>query len=347
MKQYLLLLALLFGSGLALLAQDPHFAQFANTPHLTNPSLIGVYEGSVHATLAYREQWGVLNQQPFRTAAASIDLRRPVLRHDFVGFGVVAMHDDSGPSNFMQSRVYAGGAYLKKLGGKGYKSNAQYLVAGAQVGAGQNRVATDGLLFSDQIETGTPNVIRETQEVFGDNMTPIFLDFNAGLMWYSVFDDNQSLYVGGAVHHLTTPDIALLADETVNLDRRYTVQVGGEVPLNSNVSLLPSAIGWQQGQSRRILAGTHLRYNSRDWKEIALRIGVWGSIANELESSILMDATIVSVMLEMERLDIGMSYDLNTSPLTQVTNGRGAFELTVAYKQPANGRKLKVDCPRF
>ncbi|MEM9888641.1 MAG: PorP/SprF family type IX secretion system membrane protein [Bacteroidota bacterium] len=353
MNQLRLLLVFVFFLLLQILqAQDPQFSQFANTAHLTNPALIGVYDGTFRATLAYREQWNtILGKQPYRTMAASADIRRPVLRGDFVGAGFVAMRDETGGSNFRQDRVYAGAAYLKKLGGRGrsYKGITQYLVAGGQVGAGQNSFSNPGLVFSDQFELNTPNVIRESQEVLLNMATPMFLDFNAGLLYYMVFDDNQSFYIGGSVHHISTPNIAFLegADSDFLLPRKYSVQLGGEFPIGQNLTLLPAAIGMQQGKSMRVLAGTHFRYNSREWREIALRVGVWGSVVNKLESGILMDATVVSATLEMERLDVGLSYDLNTSSLTQITNARGAFEMTITYKQPYKGRKLRVDCPRF
>ncbi|MEM9849636.1 MAG: PorP/SprF family type IX secretion system membrane protein [Bacteroidota bacterium] len=333
-------------------AQDPQFSQFANTAHLTNPALIGVYDGTFRASLAYREQWNtVLGKQPYRTMAASADIRRPVLRGDFVGAGVVAMRDETGGSNFRQDRVYAGAAYMKKLGGRGrsYKGATQYLVAGGQLGVGQNSFSGPGLVFSDQFELNTPTVVRESQEDFSNLSTPMFLDFNAGLLYYLVFDQDQSFYVGGSVHHISEPNVAFLdgAESDFLLARKYSVQIGGELPIARNVTLLPAALGIRQAQSMRILAGTHFRYNSREWREVALRFGVWGSVVNKLESGILMDATVVSATLETERLDFGVSYDLNTSSLTQITNGRGAFEMTVTYKQPYRGRKLLVDCPRF
>ena len=47
--------------------------------------------------------------------------------------------------------------------------------------------------------------------------TDIYLDFNAGLLWYALFADNQSLYFGGAIQHLNTPNISFLE----NVDEKW------------------------------------------------------------------------------------------------------------------------------
>lgn len=329
-------------------AQDPQFAQFSSVPHLTNPALIGVYDGSVRATLGYREQWGtVLGKVPFRTAMASVDMRRPVLKGDFWGVGIVAMHDEVGESNFSQSRAHVGVSYMKKLGGGGYRGASQYLVAGGQFGYGQNNFESASLWFSDQFNANDASINQFSQELLLGQTAPIYMDVNAGLLWYIVFDEDHSIYIGGSTHHITEPNISFFDNVDINLDRKYSVQLGGEFPVSNNLSLLPAALGLLQGQSLRIITGTNFRYTSRDWREVALRFGLWANIANKLDNSILVDAATVSATLETERLDFGLSYDLNVSRLTQVTNSRGAFEFTLVYKQPAKERKWRVNCPKF
>ncbi|MEL6942955.1 MAG: PorP/SprF family type IX secretion system membrane protein [Bacteroidota bacterium] len=346
-QPYFFFLIALFFSSKAY-AQDPQYAQFAATAHLTNPALIGVYDGSVRATIGYREQWNtVLGKVPFRTAMASVDVRRPVLKRDFVGVGIVAMHDEVGESNFSQSRAHIGVSYMKRVGGGGYKGASQYLVAGGQFGYGQNNLETASLWFSDQFNAGDASINQFSQELLLGQSAPIYMDVNAGLLWYMVFDEDHSIYIGGAVHHITEPDISFFDNVDVRLDRKYTAQLGGEFPVSNNLSLLPAALGILQGKSLRIITGTNFRYTNRDWREVALRFGLWANIANKLDNSILMDAAIVSATLETERMDFGLSYDLNTSSLSQVTNSRGAFEFTFIYKQPAKGRKWKVNCPKF
>ena len=54
----------------------------------------------------------------------------------------------------------------------------------------------------------------------------------------------------------------------------------------------------------------------------------------------------VSTTLEMDRLQIGISYDVNANKLSEPTNGRGGVELSLIYVHPGT-RKEKVNCPKY
>lgn len=355
MQKYLQLLPLfllVFASMLH--AQDPYFSQFAANPHQVNPAQIGVHDGLFRASVSYREQWNtVLGTEPFRTMSASADMRRPVLKYDFVTVGFSVLHDQVGVSSFAQDRAHVAVSYMKRIGGKGFRSAAQYLIAGGQFGYGVNNFDEPDLWFTQQFDAEIQDVLfgRPTgEELNFANMTaPSFVDANAGLMWYTSFEENRSVYVGGSVQHITSPNVSFFEDGDLQLARRYVAQIGGEFPMNNrgNVTLMPQALGLLQGQAMNVFGGTHLRYTSRDWKEVALRMGLFGHVANRLESGVLLQSLIVSATLETERMNFGLSYDINTSSLSQVTNARGAFELSVVYKQPSKGGRYRVDCPRF
>jgi hypothetical protein len=168
-------------------------------------------------------------------------------------------------------------------------------------------------------------------------------------MWYAIFDDNKSVYVGGSLHHANAPSIRFFQNGTnfELLRWRFTGQIGSELPISEQLSVLPAFIVQTQGVSQMFLTGANLRYNARDWREVALRTGVWTRIANRNEKGKHLDAVIVSSVLEMEKMNIGLSYDINVSKLTAVSNYRGAFELSIQYIQPPARRKNKVVCPRF
>ncbi len=347
MKKYLLIGLCCWLFQLAK-AQDPRFSQFLHTPHHTNPALIGVYEGSFRAAITYREQWNTLFANvPFRTSTASFDVRRPVGKGDFVGIGVALLQDKVHVSNFTQDRAHLGLSYMKQLGRGRYKSGAQYLIVAGQVGYGQNGFDAPNLWFSDQFDVTTTTIAFPTGENFDNLRSPTFMDFNAGLLWYNLFDKNKSIYVGGAAHHLTQPDISFFEDGERSLERRYVAQIGGELPLSDGLSLLPSFMGMQQGSATNLIAGANVRYTQKEWKEIALRLGGWTHVANKLENGLLLDAVVVMAVLETERLAIAASYDLNASNLSRATNARGAFELSLIYLNPPKGRKWQVNCPRF
>jgi type IX secretion system PorP/SprF family membrane protein len=358
MNKFLTLLtAILLTSG-SLFAQDPHFSQFYNAPLQMSPAFIGVFEGSMRGSVNYRSQWGnILEDNPYRTIAASYDAKIPVSRDDNMGVSLSVVSDKAGPSKFGQFNALLGGAYQKKVGGVGKRSryrrskNDQFISAGFQVGAGQMSVNTGSLWFSNQYDATRTSVDLNAPsgEIIGDLNSNVYLDMNAGLMWYAIFDDNKSVYVGGSLHHANAPSIRFFQNGTnfELLRWRFTGQIGSELPISEQLSVLPAFIVQTQGVSQMFLTGANLRYNARDWREVALRTGVWTRIANRNEKGKHLDAVIVSSVLEMEKMNIGLSYDINVSKLTAVSNYRGAFELSIQYIQPPARRKNKVVCPRF
>ena len=127
---------------------------------------------------------------------------------------------------------------------------------------------------------------------------------------------------------------------------RWLGQFGGELPLNHQLSILPAVIVTGQGPSLLSIFGVNFRYTNRDWREVAIRAGVWGHVSKDVEGGMSFPTTTFSAILEMERWNIGISYDVNNFKLSEPTNNRGGFELSLIYVHPAT-RKEKVNCPKL
>ena len=343
----ILTLVLLGGWQTETTAQDPYFAQHYAAPLQMNPAMAGVYEGRFRAALNYREQWNiVLGNDPFRTMAASFDIRNNIGRNDYIAYGINVLHDEVGAGNLTQDKGYLNLAYMKQLNGGGYRSGDQYLVAGIQGGFGQFGLDYNNLWFSTQFDGGTENIdfTLSNQENFMTEQTDLYLDLNAGLMWYAIFDDNRSIYVGGSLHHVNEPTVSFL-DMNNTIDTKWTAQVGGELPLTRELSVLPSAMMMGQGPSLITIFGGNFRYSNRDWREIAIRAGAWGHIGNGF-NGIGWNNLIFSAILEVEAVQVGFSYDVNTGAVAEPTNARGGFEISVIYVHPERSR-YKTRCPKF
>ncbi|MCO6487349.1 MAG: PorP/SprF family type IX secretion system membrane protein [Phaeodactylibacter sp.] len=330
-------------------AQDPRFSQFYAAPAELNPAMIGVYEGKFRIVANYRELYSsILDNNAFRTVAASFDMRQRIQQDDYFGFGFSVLRDEAGLSQFHRTKANLGASVMKQLGGSRYATYDQYLIAGAQLGFGQHGLNWQRLWFSQQfnasdgvIDTSTPS-----GENFDKQTTDLYLDFNAGVLWYVLFDDNLSLYAGGALHHLNNPSISFLENSEDKLDTRWTAHAGGEIPFTRELSLLPAVAVMGQNTHFSTTVGGNFRYTNRDWKEVAIRAGGWAHLSNELESGMAMDAVAVTAILEMERWNFGISYDITTSVLATANNSRGAFELSFIYTHPAQWRS-SVKCPNF
>jgi len=339
-----------FGFNQILNAQDPQFSQFYAAPLQLNPAMTGVFNGKFRAIANYKEQWNsILDTRPFRTIAASFDARNRIGKGDFVGYGISLLEDEAGQSNYQRLAGDLSLSYMKQLGSGRYRSFDQFLVAGAQVGVGQHSLDFQNLWFSSQFIIDEERLDRtlSSGEVVNDN-SGVYLNINAGLLWYAVIDENKSLYFGGALHHINSPQVSFISDSssTESLDTRWVAQFGGELPLNRELSILPAVVLMGQGPSFLSVFGANFRYTSHDWKEVAIRAGAWGHLSNDVQSSISLPAITITAILEMNRLNLGISYDINTDKVAAPTNGRGGIELSLIYVHPAS-RKERVHCPKL
>ena len=330
-------------------AQDPQFSQFYAAPTQTNPALTGVFNGRFRVNMNYREQWAsIINNAPFRTVSGSFEMRHAIGRNDFLSYGVTVLRDEAGDADYTRNQGVLGVSYMKKLSGGRYGAGTQFLVAGAQVGGGQHSIQGDRLWFSSQYNVGTESIDFGTPSgEMLSSMSDFYLDFNAGLLWYAVFDDDMSIYAGGSLHHINAPSISFFeSGDAGEINMKWSGQIGGELPLSRELSILPAAIVIGQGPSLNTIFGTNFRYTNRDWREIAIRAGLWGNFVNNLDSGLSFPSMIYTAVLEMGRWNVGLSYDVNAGSLTAPTNSRGAFEISASYVHPAQ-RKQKVKCPKL
>ncbi len=341
-------------------AQDPRFAQFYAAPLHLNPAMTGVFEGKFRAAVNYREQWAsILDKDPYRTIGASFDARWHIAGDDYIAGGISMLKDQAGLSSFDQTQFNLTVSYMKQLNGNRYNSSQQYLILGAQAGAGQHSVNSQGLWFSDQFNSDiyqpTPLSIESRDIQYDANGQPVgnlssnfFMDASAGLMWYALLDDNLSIYAGGSVHHLNGPTVDLFegGDNNETKEMRWSGHFGGEIPFSSEFSILPAVNIMFQGPSYSTTLGTNVRYSNHDWNELAIRAGGWLHLSNGADKALNTDAFILAAMLEIERIILGVSYDINVSDLTQATNFRGGYELSLIYSHPSKER-YSVKCPNF
>ena len=223
------------------------------------------------------------------------------------------------------------------------------------------------LRWGNQIQTGlasgqdpvdfTTNPSGEEGNFYDDNF--LFADIGAGLLWFSVFDENNNLYVGGAFHHLNQANQSFFFNDPGALNdnsrqeeflySRWTVHAGGEFEMTNRIGLVPGVIFMKQGPSLQINSGTSLKFklgSSNARVQQAFHLGAWVRISNKVNSGVLTDAAILSTRFDYNQFSIGFSYDINISDLRPATNGNGSFEFALIYKFCGLDRR-GVYCPNF
>ena len=350
-----LLLFLLCCCCSCLRAQDARFNHLTASPLLINPALTGVMPGQLRVTANYQELFAsVLGPDAYRGYAAGLELRNPAGNGNFYGLGLQVQRDEAGASDYTRTSGLLSASYQQQIvGSRRGRGPSHFLSGGAQFGFGQRGVDLNKLWFSEQyfVDPVTRDAYVDrtlaTGEPIAGSGSVIFADFSAGLAWFATLGERAGAYAGAAAYHLTEPDVSLVDGQTDPVQRRYTAYAGGELPLGRGyASLLPAARLNLQGPATSALVGSNLRYTQRAWREIAMRIGLWAQLTNQEVGRLGVGTTLVSLGLETERLQFGVSYDINVGTLNPVTNGRGGFELSVIYLRPANYR-ARVNCPKF
>jgi len=335
--------------ALSLSAQDIHFSQFYLSPLNLNPAMTGVMNCNIRFVTNYRNQWAsVLKSNAYSTYSVSYDQRVPVGRYDYFGFGGTFWGDRAGEASFATMTGKLSLSYSKRMSGG--RNDAQYLVVGAEAGAAQRSIDFLKLRWGTQHDGqgGFDPELDSMEEPTFDRDNFIFSDLAAGLLWFSVFDKNNSLYLGGAFHHLNRANQSFSSSDEDLLFSRFTVHAGGEFLLGNRFGLLPGVIVMSQGPSFQVNAGTSFKFllgNSR-YNDQSFQLGLWTRISNKIETGVLNDAAIISSRFDYNNFSLGFSYDINISPLRAASNAYGGFEFALIYKICKPERR-GVYCPGF
>lgn len=330
---------------------DIHFSQFYMSPTNLNPAMTGVMNCNIRLTANYRNQWASVTgfENSFNTYSASYDQRIPVGRYDYFGVGLTLWGDVSGTSRFTTNTAKLSGSYAKRMGG--YRNESHYLVVGADAGVSQRSIDFLALRWGTQHNgEGGFDPTADSQETGNfDRDNFVFADLSAGLMWFSVLDENNSFFIGGAYSHLNRANISFNGQGEETLFTKITIHAGGEFSgAGSRIAIVPNIVTFFQGPSWQVVPGTALRFrlgNSRRYYQ-AFQIGAWARITHRLDDQTHMDALILTTRFEYEDFGIGFSYDLNTSSLNEASNFNGAFEFSVNYRI-CGPEKRNVYCPNF
>ncbi len=329
------------------LAQDPVFSQYTTSATHSNPGMLGLFDGEVRLAANFRDQWtSALGGKPLRTMAASGELRYNVRGKDYIGVGLTALQDEGGQASFRQNRLGLGVSLQKYLGG-GRGRDATVVGFGGRVGYGQNSLMADGLWYTSDIDTSSlviePGVGGLPPGYTGQTLG--FLDVSAGVN-LAIVRREYSLTAGLAAHHLNRPNNSFLYDGSQVLPTRYTGLVALEVMMRDELRFLPSLNYERQGKSNRIMGGGGLAYMPQGEGDAGFRVGTYGRMANKLTKGMYLEAIVLVAQVEFKRTVVGISYDVNTGSVGRAVDGRGAYEVSLAWTRPGRSR-YKVVCPKL
>ena len=127
----------------------------------------------------------------------------------------------------------------------------------------------------------------------------------------ATWKNGKSAYLGLALQHLNTPNIGFLENKL--LPRRYTLHTGCELPLRTQLRLVPSAILMQQGSTTTIRSSLALKATAMD--SIGIQVGLFIHFANTFTSHPTSESVAFFVKMDFNQSAFHVAYLIGSGQL--------------------------------
>lgn len=349
--RWLLLLLIILRAGTATLAQDVGFSQFYDQPLLRNPALAGIFTGDVRLSASFRNQWQSVTV-PYTTYGLSSEIKMPLnaVANDNLTIGLELLRDVAGTSEFSTLQILPALNYSLPLS----REKTSFLSLGVMGGLMQQRFDPTKLVFNDQFVSGSNggfSVLPVSGQVF-DKTSINYADLSVGVSYNASLNDDVDYYVGTGMFHLTRPNVGFFEGNAITLNRKAAFNFG--------------MVSRTSETDQVIVYGDFFKQYDYNFKPVGvstLQMGLlfnrdlWGEDEDNRKGitfGVLYrwnDAVIPVVQLEVSKLMISASYDVNVSNLVVASQYRGGLELTLTYKDLLNSRRRAkggvIPCPKF
>ena len=331
-------------------AQDRHFSQFYTSPLTLNPALTGAFNAKYRLGLINRDQWRSVLDNPYRTFAASLEVKFGLdyflrfAKKDKVAVGIVFYNDQVEGVEFRETRMALSVAYHKSLD----KDSKNVLTIGYQSGISQRNLGFTDLIFDDQFNEIDAFDLSTNEPIPVNNFT--FGDHSVGLNYSFSANRNFSAFAGGALHHIFEPRISFFEDRVgdrlnIVLARNYTAHGGAAINFGNRYQISPRISALSQAAHFQVTGGANLRIRLDEYDKTGVYGGLWARYANDAVNSLLNDAVILTLGLEVDGFLLGLSYDLNTEAVSNLNTRQGTFEISFVYLGEYDNETIL--CPKF
>ncbi len=301
-----------------------------------NPAHTGFFEGNWRFTNNYRTQWSAIGV-PYNTISAGFDKPFKIKKNSNIGLGVFFVNDKSGSSMLTVNKLFLSGSFNTLI------DEIHNFSAGIQIGYVVKSFSLDGLTLPSQFNNTTglfDSELPNNLTTWDENIN--YPDFNFGLAYKGKLTKFNP-FGGLSLFHINNPQESFLRTED-KLPMRLVIHGGIEYPLKENIILKPN-----------VLCMYHKR--AGDW--IISALGYYllpeGKLVEKAFGGVQMrtslntfDAIIFTGGVSAYGFDVGLSYDVNVSALSAATNNRGAFEISIIYKDLSKTlTRVALPCDRY
>ncbi len=308
---------------------DAHFTQYYANPLWLNPALTGVFDGDYRVNSIFRNQ-KVTTASPILTKGVIADMQLP----QHFSLGIMINNQTSANGGFYYNNAYLSVGYQIQL------SDYQVLSSGFELGVINRGFDPSKLSFGNQYSpiTGYDPTLP-SNEIFSKTSS-YALDMSTGLMYFNG-DPYKRLnpFFGMSIYHFNNPSNSFLTGSSADhVPFRYVVNGGARINISPILDITPHLVYIQQGTAREIAAGVYSSIMVDEEKDFI--VGT---------SYRLQDAVTANVGLRIKEFFIGLSYDVNISPLRNTNSYQGAYEISFSYthKNTKKADEPKFVCPRL
>jgi type IX secretion system PorP/SprF family membrane protein len=288
-------------------SQDPEFSQFFANPLYMNPAFAGTTE-LPRMVLNYRNQWPQ-KKQTYTTYSLSYD---QLMKNTNAGLGIQVTRDqelNNVINNHTASLLYS---YHLQL------SYESFITLGLQGGMVLKQFSTGNLVFPSGIDPLSGEITEWVSESHPDEKK-FYPDFALGAV-----GQHGEFFWSAATHHLNTPDESIIeGDQKGTLPMKFTLHAGARMHrwhyglLSRIFTLSPNILYQQQGRFRQLNLGIYMI-------EKSFQFGAW--FRNNLD--LRPDAIIAMAGIALEKFQLGYSFDLTLSKLSNYSYGSHEISLT-------------------
>jgi type IX secretion system PorP/SprF family membrane protein len=331
-----ILLAPLAVSGQA----DIHFSQFYETSILRNPALTGIFPEDYKVGVYERNQWASIIH-PYQTTLINGETHIAVSHRsdDFFSFGFLGYADKAGSINQSIVGLYPAISFNKSMN----PEHHSYLSAGFTSGYLQYSYDPSKATFNNQYQNNSFNALNPSGENLPNPKLEMW-DVGTGLNFNTSGRDAANTFIVGlSAYHITKPKFSYYLADPQNVNIRVNSNFALSRQINESFVMQLQANATFQGTYREVLLGGLLGWTEvmrASYPVFVFYAGAFYRVG---------DAVIPVVKVKYKNFALGMSYDVNVSTLSPVTNLQGGYEVTLFYTgfYPRNFENTGKICPRF
>ncbi|MEZ5009104.1 MAG: PorP/SprF family type IX secretion system membrane protein [Chitinophagales bacterium] len=310
-----LLIILFFFVAFTVKAQDAHFTQKFNNPLFVNPALTGSGEKINRLTFLYRDQWRSV-VVPYSSTYLNYDRKLFSKNNNALAGGVQFFYDKAGDGSLSTFNPTLSFSYTREF----FKSRFA-LSTGFQVGYMRRSLDVSKLQFDNQYGPGgyDPN-ISNGEALDNGNLVNLGLGVNLNTNLYGL----SNVDIGFSIYNPHQPDFSFSSFSGDPRPIRYATYFTGDLYITNTWSLTPSFYFNTQEKAKEyhysLIANYHTYINNTP-----LKVSLGGGYRTN-------DAALAYTGVKIKDVELGFSYDINTSSFTDATNNKGGFEISLIYE---------------